>query len=489
MTKPTNATVLQAARLVGTSDYQQFIDPLSQGTLKGTAAADYFFAHPSYLRNQFVDFLVNRIGLVVAKHHAFTNPLAPLKRGSLQYGNTVEMTALDYIKSREWLDTEPKAGDERTALFGTYRPEGKAAFATVNTRRVYPITVNEVELRQAFLDNTGLSDFVSSIMEVPINSNQYSEYVLMKNILKNWDDANADTAPLYRHEAYSVNGFPQDEASAKQFLKDLQIYADKLRFPNQARLYTPGDVPGSYRREDLTLLITPEAMASVNVDALAALFNVDRADIKYTTIVVDEMPIRGCFAALVANDCFACYDQVFENTSQYDPLTLSQNYFLHNWQIMAFDPFAPVVLFGAANDVNGEATGWNQRETTTITESATGITLTAEKSEINAGETDQLSLTLSGTITATPEGRAVNAQLTVAPDAATYEVTAKRGDADLALNSRTYVDAYTGILHTQKSLKDGDVLTVTATGTYENPTSATADPAAPFTSTVSVTIA
>lgn len=483
----TNSTIFQAAKLSGTSDYQQMIDKLSQGTLRGTAAADYFFAQPAYLRNQFVDFLVNRIGTVVVKRHQFNNPLAALKRGSLQYGSTVEMTALDYIKSREWLDTEPDPGDERAALFGTFRPEGKVAFATVNTRRVYPITVNETELRQAFVADNGLSDFVASIMEIPNNSDQYSEYILMKQVLANYDEANPGV--LYR-KTYDINGFPNDAASSSEFLKDLRVYAEKLRFPNQARLYTPGDMPGTYGPSDLTLLTTPEVLASIDVDKLAMVFNISRADIRYSTVVVDEFPIPGVFAALVANDAWCVYDQVYENTSQYNPLRLSTNYFLHHWQIMALNPFHPVILFQADKDIDGVEIAYTPtREATTITETATGVRLSAKSPTVERGGTDELALTIQGTLTASPEGRSINPNITVSPASATFEVSAKSGDDDVELNSRTYVDAYTGILHVQKSsLKSGDVITVTATGTYQNPTSATADPATPYTATVEVTV-
>ena len=76
--------------------------------------------------------------------------------------------------------------------------------------------------------------------------------------------------------------------------------------------------------------------------------------------------------------------------------------------------------------------------------------------------------------------------IAVEPDSATFEVSATNADADeaVALNTRTYVDAY-GVLHVQKTgLTEGDRITVTAKSTYVNPSGATQDYTASTTLTV-----
>ena len=76
--------------------------------------------------------------------------------------------------------------------------------------------------------------------------------------------------------------------------------------------------------------------------------------------------------------------------------------------------------------------------------------------------------------------------LTVQPNSAIYSVAAvDSNSAPVELNSRTYVDEY-GILHVQKSgLSAGDVITVTATSAYINPSGATTT----YTASDSVTVA
>lgn len=468
-----NATILAAASLVGTSDYQQFMNNLSQQTTDQVVNTLWDPMNRMY-KNQFVDFLIQRIGFTWVKKHAFENPLAVFKKSRLMYGSTVQMLALDYIKTREYSDDEPAITETGDSLFKTYRPNGKAAYVSVNQRRQYPITVNDVELRQAFASDTGLNDFVSQVMRRPYDSDNYAEYRAMANSFAEFNKANPGL--VYHHKAYTQAPETQDQARA--FLVDLKAYADYMRFPNMVRQFTPGDVPGAYSPNELVLLVTPRVNAVLDVEGLATLFHIERGEVPYRTVVVDDFGIPGCFAALCSQDTLLAMDQVYENGSFYNPRTLSTNYFLTHFQIAGIvDPFEPLVLFGYGD-------GWASTTEKIVTQTTSGITLTAAKSTIKAGEQVKITPTLQGSLSAN-EGD-VPETLAVMPNAATYEVTAKRGTNDVTLNSRTYVDVKTNILHTQKTLKSGDVLTITGTGTYTNPTSN--EESTPYTATCTVTI-
>ena len=94
----TNATIIQAATQVGTSDFQQWIDKLSQQTT-AQVVNNMFDPMNMIYKNMFVDYLINRIGFTWVKKHAFENPLSVFKRERLTYGNTVQLLAVDYIKT------------------------------------------------------------------------------------------------------------------------------------------------------------------------------------------------------------------------------------------------------------------------------------------------------------------------------------------------------------------------------------------------------
>lgn len=475
-----NSTILASASLVGTSDYQQFMNKLSQSTTRQVVDNLFDVSNRIYY-NQFLDVLVNRIGATYVKRHQFDNPLAVFKRANLNYGNSIQLIATDYIRTQEYRDSEPQRTEDGDTVFSTYRPQGvKAAYVSTNQFRQYPITINQQLLRQAFASETGLNDFIAQIMSTPMNSDAYAEYRAMCNSIAEFDKANKGL--IYRHKAY--NAVPNDAEGAKQFLKDLRAYAYKMKFPNLVRQYIPADVPATYDVDELVLLVTPDVLSSLDVDGLAQLFNLEKAEWNYRTIVIDNLGIQNCFAALVSERTLLAMDTIYENGSFYNPKTLSQSWFLTHCQIAGVcDPFEPIVLFGYDAEI------WNATTPKIITETVESIAVTSSTATVKRGDTLQLYVALNGTLTVDPSTDTVPDAITVAPDSATFTVTAKdNAGAAILLNSRTYVDPRTNLLHTQKTgLKTGDVLTVTATGTYANPTSS--EEQTPFTSTLDITIA
>lgn len=450
-----NATILQAAKTVGVSDYQLFMDKITQQSTKQMVDALFDPMNRMYY-NMFCDVLVNRIGRVWVSQHSFEDPLNVFKQANLNYGNTVEMAAVDYIKTQQYQLNEPEPTETGNTIFKTYYPKAKTAFVSTNQFRQYPITVNNQLLRQAFVDDYGLNDFVSQILRRPFDSDNYAEYRATLNSIKELDDKNPNM--VYRHTAYSAE--PTTHDLSVQFLQDLRAYVAKMRFPNLVRRYIPADMPSTYQPDQLILMVTPEVNAAMQVSAYATLFNLEEARAQTRVIIVDDFNIEGCFAALVSERTLMQMDVTFENNSIYNPKNLSTNYFLTHLQIIAANPFEPIVLFGYGAN-------WNATETTTITETATGITLASlDGLTVARGGVARLNPTLTGTLAIAPATESLNPDVAVSPDSVTYTV---EGGDGVTLNSRTYVDVRDNTLHVQRTgLKAGDTIKVTATAVYDD---------------------
>ena len=447
-----NSTILAKAWLAGTNDFQQRIpDPTIAG-VKATMEALFQPMNGQFF-NQFMDVLINRIGFTYVRQQSYKNPLAVFKGTKLTYGATIQEIAPKWIRAHSY-------DDEDETLLKLHRPEAQVWYHSQNRRDQYPISVNVDELRTAFTDETGLNKLVASIMTTPQNSDQYDEFCIMKQLIAEYETRWG----FYKHH---LSAAPTDDATGKELLTALQTYGGRLQFPSA--LYSGTEIPVFAKPEELVLLVTPETQASLNVNTLSALFNVDLAQVRYRTVIIDEFPIPNAVALLTTEDFFVCSDTLFNTTSFWNPQTLTTNYYLNHWGIYSISPFVPAILF-----TTDEAT-----VTPTITQTVSGITLEAEKDSMKPGESQQLTVKLQGTIN--PE----TPDIFVSPDAATFEVVAKTSeDAPVALNARTRVDQY-GVLHVQKTgLKAGDTLTVTATSAYTNPSGATTG----YTATKEITI-
>ena len=437
-----NSTILAKAWLAGTNDFQQSVpDPTIAG-VKATMDA-LFQPMNSMLFNQFMDILINRIGFTYVRQQAYKNPLAVFKGTKLTYGSTIQEIAPKWIKAHSY-------DDQNETLLKLHRPEAQVWYHSQNRKDQYPISVNVDELRTAFTDETGLNKLVASIMTTPQNADEYDEYRIMLQLIAEYENRWG----FYKHH---LSAMPTDEASGKELLTALQTYGGKLQFPSA--LYSGTEIPVFAKPDELVLITTPEAQAGLNVNTLAGLFNVDLAQVKYRVVLVDEFPIKGAVALLTTEDFFVCSDTLYNTTSFWNPQTLTTNYYLNHWGVYSVSPFVPAILFTTEDE---------STVTPTITQTVSGITLEAEKESMKVGESQQLTVKLTGTIS--PE----TPDVFVAPDAATYAVVAKTSEGEpVDLNSRTRVDVY-GVLHVQRTgLKAGDVITITATSAYTNPSGKT----------------
>lgn len=450
-----NSTILSKVYLEGSNDFQHRLPAPDQSNMSAFMEALFDPLNRNYY-NQFLDILVNRIGRTIVRGKRWENKLRAFKQDNLRYGNTIQEVAPKWIKAHSYAD------DDQT-LLRLNRPEAAAWYHSINRQDRYDISVNEIELRRAFTEEYGLNEFIAKILEVPYNSDSYDEYLSMKQLLAFYEN----TWGFFKINAPA----PVDETTGKQLLTSIRTMAEKLQFPST--LYNAQtvdmDIPVFAQPDELVLITIPEVMAALDVQTLSSVFQLDKADLKYRIVIIDEFPfVDGAdgvpIAILTTKDWFVCHDVVYTTASFWNPQTLSTNYYLHHHSIISCSPFVPAILFttGAGSSVN------------TIDQIVSGVSITPATATVALGGTQQLTVDLTGTITAN------NAGLTVSPDAVRWEVYGNNG-----LNSRTYVDRF-GVLHVQKSgLASASTFTVKGTATYINPSGTTTS----YNDTVTITIA
>lgn len=466
----TNATILAKTWLAGTNDYQQRIPDPTQHGIDATIGALLDPMNNNYY-NQFIDMLIVRIGDTYIHGDRWNNPLAVFKKSRLMYGGTVQEIIPKWIRAHSYID-------DAEDVFKMARPDVAAWYHSQNRQDRYDITINRDELRTAFAEEYGLNQLVAKILDVPMNSDEYDEYQIMKNLIGIYENK-------WGHFKVQVSA-PTNESTAKALLKLFRVYRRKLTFPTT--IYNSGqlkDVPVFAKPSELVLFITPEVEASIDVDALAVLFNMEKADIQQRIIVLDEFPIAGAQALLTTDDYFMCRDTEYTNTSIYNPKTLGVNYFLHHWGIYSISPFVPAILFTTAAGTS----------VPTITQALTAISGSIADSTPAPGDITQISVTLTGTLTEGSDTYSGDA-IQLAPEAVTYDVAVTRstttGEGESAVTTteainspRTYVDRL-GKLHVDSELLDGDVITIGLTSTYINPSGSTTALTNSVTATVTV---
>lgn len=391
-----NYTILHDIWLKNTNDFQQRIPEPTQSNINAVIDALFEPMNLNYF-NQFMDALIMRIGTSYVHQQSFRNPLREFKKPQLTYGSTIQEIIPKWIRAHSYVD-------DAEDVFKMARPDARAWYHSQNRRDRYDITVNDIELRTAFTESDGLNKLVAAIMNVPINSDEYDEYRIMMQLIAIYEQKWG----FYKH---ALSAAPTDESTGKEFLQALRTYAGLLRFPSTT--YNNGaipDIPIFVNPNELILLVTPQTQAALDVQTLAVLFHMEKAEIEYRTILVDQFPVADsdCVALLTTRDFFMCCDTQYRNTSMYNPKTLGTNYFLHHWGVYSVSPFVPAIMF----TVGGETTTINE-----VTQTVTGMTLTPDTKNVTAGDEVELTVALTGSLN--PDVP----YLKVAPSAATFETS------------------------------------------------------------------
>lgn len=443
--------------LEGSNDFQQRVpNPTISGMYETTKAI--FDPYNNDLYNEFTH-LLNGIMNTYVDGKRFLNPLRELKKPMSMYGNSERHIAVQYMQAHSY-----KWDDE--TVWKAEPPEYLEWFYTVNRKDRYEFSFARNEVMRAFSsDGTGFNELLARTLDQQISSDEYDEMNIM---LQQFAVANEQWGGLYTHQ---LSAAPTDEATGKELLTAIRAHAGAMRFPSTR--YNNIPVPVFADASQLALFVTPEVRASLDVNTLSSVFNLDRADIQYRVITVPEFPLSNVYAVLCDVDFIHTRDVVYGvYPAPFNAASLSDKYYLHHQSIIAANPAAPVVVFSTNAQTN----------IPTIRVTPNGLSFTPNAVNVEVGGEVQLNINLTGDVDP------ATGKIGVEPDAATYTVSAVRSADDgaqaVALNSRTYVDAR-GILHVQKSgIEVGDVITVTAESVYTNPSGETTTYTATCTATV-----
>lgn len=343
--------ILNVIRTNASYAYQSSVPAISdaQGIPR---VGEVLYGNPT-LANEFINALVNRIALVVVNSATFNNPYADLKKGYIEYGETVEDIFTAIIKAIEF-SPEKASGRE----FKRTMPDVKTAFHTMNWRVMYPITIQREDLRRAFLSADGVENMITSILDQIYVSAEYDEFLLFKYMI-----IKAVAAGKAYPVAFDATK-PADGAVA------FRTYSNLLPFMKTQ--FNEAGVTTNTPKERQQIFMDAAYNASFDVEVLAGAFNMEKADFIGRLRLIDDFTtfdnarfdviransdqleevtsselalMADVKAVLVDEKWFQVYDN--ENVMTDTPVAsgLYWNYFYHTWKTVSHSPFANMIVF------------------------------------------------------------------------------------------------------------------------------------------------
>ena len=346
----TTLDILNVIRANAGSEYQSLV-PVVTTEHDIPKVGEVICGHPSFA-NQFLNALVNRIAFVRAKSALFNNPYADLKKGFLEYGETVEEVFVNTAKAREFTPEKASAREFKRTL-----PDVRSAFHAMNYRVQYPITIQEYDLHQAFLSADGVMDLIDKIIASVYTSAEYDEFLLFKYLI---------IKGVTKGQMKPVNAGATTNSCAKAF----RGTSNKLMFMSPD--YNQSAVHTVTARDDQYIFMSADFNAEFDVDQLASAFNMDKTNFfghlklidSFTTFDNDRFTeimggsdqietvtdaelalMADVKAVLVDSEYFQVYDNHFRMTSTEVASGEYWNYFLNVWKTVSTSPFSNAIVF------------------------------------------------------------------------------------------------------------------------------------------------
>lgn len=167
-------TILNAIRTTATDAYQDSV-PLATMT-NFTEVGKAVLNSPTYIQNEFLEALVNKIGLQLFNDKEFGNPLIDLRKGTLEYGQTIEDIFVEMAKPFEYI-TGTRPGDVNPPdQYVINKAITDTAYYSTIFGRQYFYTIHEQDLKRAFWSADGLGRLVSAVMLALKNGESYDDY-------------------------------------------------------------------------------------------------------------------------------------------------------------------------------------------------------------------------------------------------------------------------------------------------------------------------
>lgn len=380
--------ILNTIRANASLEYQNSVPEVTKAT-DIPKVGEVLYGYPA-LANQFINALVNRIALVRVNSATFNNAYAELKKGYLEFGETVEEVFVGIAKAREFSAEKAEARELKRTL-----PDVRSAFHTMNYRVQYPITIQDEDLRMAFLSINGVQDLIAKIVDAVYTAAEYDEFLLFKYLM-----IKAITSGKMYPIAFN-------DADIKNAAKAFRGASNQLTF--MSTKYNASGVHTTTPREDQYIFMDSTFNADFDVDVLASAFNMDKATFIGKLKLIDDWttfdserfdvimagsdmiePITQNELALMANvkavlidrEWFQIYDNANRMTEKYVASGMYWNYFYNVWKTVSSSPFSNAIVFVADSATITPANSYTVRvDGKTESDEATVLTLSVETSD------------------------------------------------------------------------------------------------------------
>lgn len=380
-----------------------FKEVVPEATEENIATISNILFNDAYspLLNEFVNNLINRIGLIIIRNKSYDNPLAILKKGSQPLGTDIQ----DIYTNPSDAEQYELNNTQMAKLLTITDPDTKVAYYRRNRKDMYTKTIAREALQGAFVSWDKFEGFIASITQSLYSGAYIDEFKYTKALVAG---AYAENKAIVE-----VVDAVTTEQTGKAFVKKARNLYKAMRFPssryNAYSLNTGDRKPVVTWTEPsrIVFMVRADVMTEIDVEVLASAFNMDKADFLGRVIEVDKFDEAGKVQAIIADEAFfQIYDNIFRFDEFYNARVMAWNEYLHVWETFAICPFANAVILATEAPVVN-ATDIEADKSTETVEAGSKVVVPFTVTPPNATSTVTASTSSSSVATATIKDKTV----------------------------------------------------------------------------------
>lgn len=354
------------------------------------------------MTNNFLNLLVNKIGVTLVNQKMYKNPFGIFKKGEMPLGVAVEDIFVNPVSAKNFVsgfNNEFTNTASNVVNYGGLDPftieqsDVKVVYYPLNARVYFKVTIKFVEVQQAFTDWSKMDNLVNALVKNLSKSVEIWEFEQTKQLLgtnfefdtptsksvKVPSQNEIDWASEFAIKCRNIGLAMRQPSTEFNNWKDWAI-ANNLTGVNANPVKTYTDV------SDLHLICLTNVVANIDINVLATSFNIDKAEFlgnvmdmvnfgeyldengqqvieqypenpevgkKYHTTgyngVYDYVDDDGkrhhveLFGYIIDEHFIQIWETYNAVTNIENPVSLYRNYFKHLWEVFALCPFANAV--------------------------------------------------------------------------------------------------------------------------------------------------
>lgn len=278
-------------------------------------------------KQEFLNSVVNKIGVQVYSTTAYVNPLKRIKRGFIENANEIEEI---YIARAVGYDHDPSG----KGALDRIKPIVKTQYHQVDYEKDFQVTIQDKQVRKGFTTSGGVTRIANEIMESLHTGAEYEEYVKCLEIL----DTIA-TNSKYKKTVTDIT----DQRSAMDFVKEIKKTINKMG----RRSETFAEVENHCKPSQLILFLNEDWDVEMDVEMLAQAFNMSKQEIDdCVKIKIPELTTNTNTRAILCDErALQIYDTYYGLEPQRNAKGKFTNHFLSTEKIFSYSNLVNIAVF------------------------------------------------------------------------------------------------------------------------------------------------